>query len=284
MKVMRQWSLWLFLGSFLTYSLFVIYGPRWESTSGAPPEDRVVVTAPLQLLLYMGDRYLAANVETIRLAATGMEINPATGTIDGRYLLRAHQVVTDLNACHEDNYYLANAILAWAGASQEANETLWAAAECRHWDFLPPFLYGFNKYFFSRDIQAAQKGLEIAADRDEFNASSIRRFSIMIATEELNDVSAAIAYLEEQRKQTTSKSLVDSLQKRIVRLEGLVTLQEAHSVYEQEYGEELKVPQALLDKGILDAYPVDPLGVGYEFVDGQFKLRQLTIQGVERPQ
>ncbi|MHA4875496.1 hypothetical protein, partial [Enterococcus faecium] len=37
------------------------------------PGGRVVVSAPIVLLLYGGDRYLAANLETVRLAATGAD-------------------------------------------------------------------------------------------------------------------------------------------------------------------------------------------------------------------
>lgn len=247
-------------------------------------QDRIVVSAPLQVVLAFGDRNLAANFEVIRLAATGMEVNPLTDTIDGKYLLRAHQAATRLNPCHEDNYYLANAILAWAGADQEANDILWSAAQCRHWDFLPAFLYGFNQYFFNRNVVEAQRGLDLAAERYEENAQAIRRFSIMIAAEELDDEAMALAYLKDQQKQASDSALAESLQDRVTRLEGLIRLRDAQKRYEVELEKSLKSPQALIDKGYLGAFPNDPLGIGYEFVDGQFKLRRLRIQGVERPQ
>lgn len=247
-------------------------------------EDRVVISAPMQLVLYAGDRYLAANFETIRLATTGLEVNPATGTIDGRYLLRAHRVVAELNACHEDNYYLANAILSWAGANEEVNDILWLATQCRYWDFLPPFLYGFNQYFFDRNILEAQEALEFAAERSPENANAMRRFAVMIGTEQFDDESMALAYLKQQQEQAKSDTLAKSLQERVIRLEGLLKLREAQAAYEADYDRPLSSPQDLLESGLIDSFPADPLGIGYEFEDGQFKLRQLRIQGVERPQ
>lgn len=274
----------LALFAMLIYVVLVRVGsePVGSRINGA--EDRVVVSAPIQVVLALGDRFLAANLETMRLATTGMEVNPVTGTIDGRYLLRAHQTVTELNPCHEDNYYLANSILAWGGADDEANKVLLAAAECRYWDFLPAFLYGFNQYFFNRDIKEAQRGLEMAAQRSGENANAMRRFAIMIAAEELDDEAMALAYLREQQRQASDPALAESLSDRVVRLERLIELRNAQSKYEEAVGKPLPSPQALLESGIIDAFPIDPLGIGYEFIDGQFKLRQLRIQGVERPQ
>lgn len=250
----------------------------------AGPEGRVVIAAPLQVALAFGDRYLAANIEAMRLAATGMEANPETGAIDGNYLLRGHLAVSELNPCHEDNYYLANALLAWGGADESSNKILDVATQCRHWDFLPPFLYGFNEYFFNRNIPEAQNALKIAASRSPDNSEAMKRFSIMIGTEEFDDEAMALAYLEEQKSQAKSSTLSKSLQDRIVRLQGLLILRSAQAAYETEYDQQLVSPEELLSKEILNTFPNDPLGIGYEFVDGKFKLRQLRIQGVERPQ
>lgn len=243
-----------------------------------------MIAAPLQVVLALGDRYLAANVETIRLASTGMNINRNTGEVDGKYLLRGHLAVSELNPCHEDNYYLANALLAWGGAEESANGILWAAIQCRHWDFFPAFLYGFNQYFFNRNVLEAQNALEIAAERSLENANAMKRFSVMIGAEEFDDEAMALAYLEEQQAQAQDSALAESLQNRVDRLKGLILLREVQAIYEAEYDEPLSSPQALLDAGLLESFPTDPLGIGYEFVDGQFKLRQLRIQGVERPQ
>lgn len=272
-----------FVFSVLCYFALMTIGNSYQQRA-IGLTDRVVISPPLQVVLAFGDPYLAANFEVIRLAATGMELNATTGTVDGKYLLRAHRAATQLNPCHEDNYYLANAILGWGGADQEANDILWSAAQCRHWDFLPAFLYGFNQYFFNRNVAEAQRGLELAAERDPGSASAINRFSIMIKAEELDDEAMALAYLKEQQSQASDPRLAASLQDRVVRLEGLIQLREAQATYESRFGKPLPSAQALLDSGLLESFPTDPLGIGYEFVDDRMKLRQLRIQGVERPQ
>src|SRR5690606_39517058 len=106
--------------------------------------DRVVIPAPLLGALHGGDRFLAADLETFRLSATGMDDRG----VDTGYLVRAQREVARLNACHEDNYYLANGLLTWGGAVDEGNEVLRAAVECRFWDEFPPFFYGINLSFF----------------------------------------------------------------------------------------------------------------------------------------
>jgi len=50
-------------------------------------------------MLHSGDRFLAADLEAIRLAATGMDERG----VDTGYLIRAQREVARLNACHEDN-------------------------------------------------------------------------------------------------------------------------------------------------------------------------------------
>lgn len=213
-----------------------------------------------------------------------MNVNRNTGEVDGQYLLRGHLAVSELNSCHEDNYYLANALLAWGGAEASANGILKAAMQCRHWDFFPAFLYGFNQYFFKRNVPEAQRALEVAAERSSENAAAMKRFSVMIGAEEFDDEAMALAYLEEQQTKANDAALAESLQNRVDRLKGLIQLREAQSVYEANFDEPLPSPQALLNAGLIEAFPNDPLGIGYEFVNGQFKLRQLRIQGVERPQ
>ncbi|MFO7593020.1 MAG: hypothetical protein R6X15_03110 [Pseudomonadota bacterium] len=280
--VMARFRLPLF--SLLTAMLFVLAvtlsGPAHERSS-VYINDRVVITAPVQVLLMAGDRFLAANMETIRLAATGLEINPQTGMTDGRYLLRAHRTISELNPCHEDNYYLANALLAWGGAENEANEVLQRAIACRSWDFLPPFLYGFNQYFFDRNLAEAQDAFETAALRSQENAIQLRRLAIMIEAEGMDDEVMALNYLRRQRDDAVDAGLRDMLAKRVLRLEGLIALRRAQAEYEERFSRPLSSPHELLSSGIIEDFPPDPLGLGYEFDNGDFHMRQLKIPGLE---
>ena len=239
--------------------------------------DRVVISAPILLLLYGGDRFLAADLETMRLAATSMY----EGQSDTNYLIRAQQVVAQLNGCHEDNYYLANGLLTWGGADREGSEVLRLAGACRFWDEYPLFFYGFNKFFFERDVEAAAVSLEEAASRATANAAGFRKFAIMLKTEQIQDERLALEYLQAERDKSSDPKLKDMLAKRVQRLQGLVTLREAQRRFEVRVGSPLAAPEQLFESGLLTAFPEDPLKLGYEFVDGRFVLKKLKVAGVE---
>ena len=193
------------------------------------------------------------------------------------------RVVAQLNPCHEDNYYQGNALLTWGGAVAEGNDLLKRATECRSWDEVPPFFYGFNQYFFLHDIEGARAALETAATRATDNAAGFRKFAIMLAAGELNDDSAALDFLQRERAATADPKLQGMLDKRVTRLEGLITLRAAQQRYEIRFGHALTDPAALIESGELDAFPNDPLRIGYEFADGRFRLKELKIAGLERP-
>jgi hypothetical protein len=255
--------------------------PQATAARFSPPAARVVIAAPLQVLMFAGDRYLAANLETIRIAATGLDTPLDQRNLAASYLVRAHNGVAQLNACQEDNYYLGNALLSWSGAEDEGLEVLRQAMECRYWDELPAFLYGFNSYFFHHDASEAQRALEIAAQRSSDNAAALRKLAIMIAAGEFNDLSMAIDYLKHQRDQATDMKLQQMLDKRVGRLEGLSRLRQAQKQYERKFGRPLTAPVELIQKGLLQQFPTDPLGLGYDFRNGEFHLHKLEIEGME---
>lgn len=238
--------------------------------------DRVVISAPVLLALYGGDRFLAANFETMRLAATGIE----HGQADAAYLVRAQQVVARLNACHEDNYYLANGLLTWGGAVNEGNQVLQAALLCRTWDYIPAFFYGVNLAFFQRDIDEAQRILELGIQRSPDNAAALRKLVVMLQVDRFADEKLALAYLMQQRDAAIADpKLQQMLGKRVVRLQGLVTLREAQRRFEAG-GRSLVNLQQLVESGLLEALPADPLRLGYELRDGRIILRKIKIAGM----
>lgn len=266
---------------------FGLFAGSWALRSldnAAPPVeifDRVVVSAPVQLLMMGGDRFLAANIESIRAVTTTSD-NPEASDFNASFAIRARHAVVQLNPCHEDNYYLGNALLTWGGAVSEGNDILKHATECRTWDELPPFFYGFNQYFFLHDIEGARKYLEIAADRSTDNAASFRKFAIMLAAGELKD-DEALSFLQREREQTNDARLRGMLDQRVTRLEGLLTLRAAQQRYEARFGRPLTNPHTLIESGELEAFPSDPLRIGYEFANGHFRLTELKIAGLERP-
>ncbi|MHB0850402.1 hypothetical protein [Stutzerimonas nitrititolerans] len=238
--------------------------------------DRVVIPAPLLIALHGGDRFLAADLETMRLAATGMDDRG----VDTGYLVRAQREVARLNACHEDNYYLANGLLTWGGAVEQGNEVLRAAVECRFWDEFPPFFYGINLWFLQRDNEAAARVLEIAAQRSTQNAAVMQRMAVMLRAELFANDQLALSYLTHQRDSSTDPRLKEMLNLRVIRLQGLIDLREAQRRFEPEYGPLASLEQ-LVEAGTLDALPTDPLRLGYELRDGHIELKKLKIAGLE---
>ncbi len=238
--------------------------------------DRVVIPAPLLVALHGGDRFLAADLETMRLSATGMDDRG----VDTGYLVRAQREVARLNACHEDNYYLANGLLTWGGAVEQGNEVLRAAVECRFWDEFPPFFYGINLSFFQRDNEEAARVLEIGARRSTDNAAAMQKLAVMLRAEQFADERLALNYLIQQRDSSVDPKLKDMLDKRVIRLQGLIQLREAQRQYESEQGP-LTDLQQLVDRGLLDELPNDPLRLGYELRAGSIELKKLKIAGLE---
>ncbi|MDX1369597.1 hypothetical protein [Pseudomonas sp.] len=262
---------------------FAVFGgiAFWRAQQPLPLEqpqvqDRVVIAAPILMALYGGDRFLAADLEAMRLAATGMQ----NGQSDTNYLIRAQQVVAQLNGCHEDNYYLANGLLTWGGAVGEGNQVLRAAVQCRTWDFMPAFFYGINLAFFQRDIAEAQRVLELGAQRSPENAAGLRKLAVMLQADTFADEKLALNYLIQQRDAASDPKLHDMLDKRVVRLQGLVTLREAQRRFEAKNGALVRLEQ-LVEAGLLPALPDDPLRLGYELREGQIILKKLKIAGME---
>lgn len=276
-----------FLACALALAVAAGYGwhAREQRNAAIPLEvfDRVVITPPLQVLLAGGDRYLAANLEAIRGIALPSD-SPNAAEDNLLFTARARHSIAQLNPCHEDNYYLANALLTWGGAARYGNEVLRLATECRFWDEFPPFFYGFNLYYFEKDIEGAVRALDKAAARSKTNAASLKKLAIMLSAEKFSDDDAALNYLKGEHRQARDAKLREMLTKRIARLEGLIALRQAQKAYEQRFGQPLTNPRALIDAGILQAFPADPLNIGYEFHAGRFRMREMKIAGMEPPQ
>ncbi len=219
---------------------------------------------------------MAANIEAMRLAATGV----SDSGVNSEYLIRAQGQVSRLNPCHEDNYYLANGLLAWGGAVAEGNKVLEAAMYCRSWDFVPAFFLGVNLAFFNKDNAQASGVLELGAERSAVNAAALRKLAIVLRAEELASEQLARDYLVSQRDSTRDVKLKAMLDKRVVRLDGLLLLRVAQREYEKKYGLLVGLDE-LLERGILQSIPDDPLRLGYEVKNGQVVFKKLKIIGLE---
>lgn len=269
----------LFLGG-LSFALFIgvvfLRDHAQISPNSEPGLGRVVISAPILVALYGGDRFLAANLEVIRLSATSMDVHG----VDDDYLIRAQKEVSQLNPCHEDNYYLANGLLTWGGAVGPGNKVLEAAIYCRFWDYAPPFFYGVNLSFFQHDNIEAARFLEVSALRSAENAASLRKIAIMLRAGQFADERLALSYLTQQRDSSGDPKLKDMLDKRVVRLQGLLKLRDAQRRYEEVSGP-LQELSLLIESGFLLDIPEDPLRLGYEIKDGRIEFKRLRFAGME---
>ncbi|WP_312357891.1 hypothetical protein [Stutzerimonas balearica] len=270
-------SLLVALLGFALFAALAIWRPQQPVTlTPAFFADRVVIPAPLLVVLYGGDRFLAADLEVMRLAATGMDDRG----VDTDYLVRAQREVARLNSCHEDNYYLANGLLTWGGAVEQGNEVLRAAIKCRFWDEFPPLFYGINLSFFQHDNEEAARVLEIGAQRSTQNAAAMLKLAVMLRAEQLANERLALNYLTQQRDSATDPKLRDMLSKRVIRLQGLIDLRAAQQRYEAAHGALSELEQ-LITAGLLAELPIDPLRLGYELRNGRIELKKLKIAGLE---
>lgn len=239
-----------------------------QHANPAVVKQTVVLSAPVQVLMYFGDRFLAANVQSILAAGSETEFIGSQAS----YRSRSHRVVAELNPCHEDNYWIGNAVLSWGGGVADGLKILDVAQRCRFWDEYPPFFYGFNLNFFKGDIDRAAAALQMAAQRanDEKQAAVYKKYAVLIKLGKVEDARIAYELLSHERDSTKDPFLRDMLQKRVIRLKGLMDLREAQKKFESRHQRSLHDPHLLIKEGLLDGFPTDPLGRGYLFSGGQF--------------
>ncbi|RRD67865.1 hypothetical protein EII19_03575 [Comamonadaceae bacterium OH2310_COT-174] len=222
---------------------------------------RVRVPVLLQVLQAGGDRYLAADLAVIRNITVGTEVNDSE-------TLRIQAVLAEdvalMNPRHEDNYYMAAALLPWQGYVQEGQAVLRRAAQTRVWDMWPAFFYAFNTSYFERDYaQAAQWAERAALRTGEPNASALRAMAAKWL-ERGDDPAQGIEMIERLKTITSDERSLRLMDARIERLRGLQALRQAASAYRQRHGMPPARLEQLLGEGLLTALPRDPLGMGYE--------------------
>lgn len=232
-----------------------------------PLDERLQVVMPayIQVVLAWGDRHLAANLGVFRAATLGANIRDSAS-----YAVQAQiqQQASILNPRHEDNSYLAAAILPWEGQLEIAQWVLNRATESRDWDAWTPFYQGFNEYHFNKNNELAGQLATLASDRAE---GKNKRFFRIVAAKWLAktaDKDLAVALLKVLRDSTTDKDIRKQLDARIVQLQGLHTLQTAMELYTLINGQPTMRLTDLLENGYLITLPKDPFNYGYR-VDEQ---------------
>jgi len=229
-----------------------------------PPLDealRVAAPAYVQVLLAFGDRFLAANLGMFRaVTLSALARDPLTYEVQAKL----QQQSSMLNPRHEDNMYLAAAILPWNNQVDRAQWILNRATESRHWDDWPPFFQGFNAYYFNGEHELAGDLAILAAERtpDEQN----RRYFRIVASKwyaGTMDKSLAMKLLEALKSSTSDADIKTQLDARIAQVKGLQTIQTAVDLFRITQGAAPEKMDDLLHRGYLLVVPEDPFRQGY---------------------
>ena len=225
------------------------------------PELLVALPRSVQVLLSAGDRYLAANLAGFRvLVADTLRMNAADFAVQAKL----QTDIAWLNPAHEDNYYIAAALLPWNSQLEASQFVLRRASEARLRDYQPLFYYAFNYYHFLRDPATAAglllKGIERTDDQqDQWALQNLAARWI----ERGYQTSTAAGIVDAMAKNAPPGAFKNYLAKRALRLGELARLQELARRYRELTGHPLSDLQQLVDSGLIAEFPKDPLGMGF---------------------
>lgn len=224
-------------------------------------EMQVALPRFIQVTMSAGDRYLAANLAGFRaLVASTERMNEDSFRIQGVVQSDAAW----LNPAHEDNYYVAAAMLPWNGQVEAGQYVLRQAIDGRPFDPLPPFFYGFNAFYFMKDGREASRWASVAAERAPSMVGRLS-FSSLAARwlERGYDSRTAARMLEDMAAAADHRGFRSHLQKRAARMHGLADLAEAAAAYQMKFGRAPARLNDLVAGGVISRLPEDPFGFGY---------------------
>ncbi|MDO8348356.1 MAG: hypothetical protein Q7S85_10720 [Rugosibacter sp.] len=235
-------------------------------------EMQVALPLFVQVFMAMGDRYLAANIAAIRALVVATEkMKPE----DYAILAKVQEDVSWLNPAHEDNYYIAFAILSQYGALDVVQTILARASRARFFDYQPAFFYAFNQWYYRHDPAGAAAWLSEAAKKlpDPDQQLTMQNMAARWM-DKARDTGLAIRVVEALAKEARRPDFRKYLETRVVRLRQLQQLRIAAAAYRERFGKPVPDLQALVNSGILVALPQDPFGFGFGFdAQGDIVLR-----------
>ncbi len=250
--------------SFALYALIVPWLYR-QPRPQASDEMQVALPRFVQVMMSGGDRYLAANLAGFRaLVASTEAMKPENYRIQGMVQSDAAW----LNPAHEDNYYIATAILPWNDQVEAAQYILKRATRARPFDWQPPFYYAFNALHFLKDPAQAAAWMRIAGQhtQDELEKLSFQQLAAQWVSKG-EDLELAIRLHRSMARETKHKAFANFLEKRAQRLENLLALERAITRYRELVGRTPYRLTELVDRAVLSNIPSDPFGMDYTIDD-----------------
>lgn len=259
----KQWPV-----AMLAVLLALIFAATTQRLKSAPRQTVAIemqVALPLfvQVFMAMGDRYLAANIAAIRALVVSTEkMKPEDYAILGK----VQKDVSWLNPAHEDNYYIAFAILPQYGELDAAQTILARASRTRFFDYQPAFFYGFNQWYYKHDPAGAAAWLREAALKlpDPDQQLTMQNMAARWV-DRAQDTELAIRVVEALAKEARRPDFRKYLETRVVRLRQLQQLRIAAETYRARFGKPVPDLPTLVTSGILPALPQDPFGFGFGF-------------------
>lgn len=245
----------------LLFYLAAVNALSGQRAPSVGPELSVRLPLAAQVLLAGGDRHLAANLAGIRvLVADTFRMKP------DEFMTQAQlqKDISWLNPAHEDNYYIAAAILSQPQLVPAAQYVLRRAADARPRDWAPLFYYAFNLYHFENNpAMAAQALLEGVprtndiAEKWGLQALAARWIERGYSTGEAIRI---VGKMAEDAPPGSFRRYMKMRSERLVQLDRLKTLTLEYRKTRSHSPARL---EDLIEAGLIDRIPVDPLGVGF---------------------
>ncbi len=242
-------------------------------------EMQVALPRWVQVFMAGGDRYLAANLAGIRALVASTEKMDA----DNYHILGIVQSdAAWLNPAHQDNYYIAAAILPWNGEIAAGDYVLRKAIDGRPFDWSPIFYYAFNRMYFHHDHVDAANWLRFGAKRaTDINDQYLLENLAARWYERGYDTRTAILVVESMAKGARDQEFRKYLQMRVVRLKVLLGLEKAAAEYVARFHQPASSLLELKRSGVIDRIPEDPFGFGFTMKDGQAVLLNAPAKTVQ---
>lgn len=254
------------VGVIVAVTAFVLYAltipllyrqPRAQAST----EMQVALPRFVQVMMAGGDRYLAANLAGFRALFASTE---NMGPDNFRIQAIVQSDAAWLNPAHEDNYYIAAAILPWNDQVQAAQFVLRLATQARPFDWQPPFYYAFNTLHFLKNPAEAAAWMRIAGmhTQDELEQLSFQQLAAQWVSKG-EDLELAIRLHRSMARETKHKNFANFLEKRALRLENFLSLERAITRYYELVGTNPTRLTELVDRAFLPSIPQDPFGMQY---------------------
>lgn len=273
----------LWLVAILAATAFVAVNLRLKLAPRQIVNIEMQVALPLfvQVAMAGGDRFLAANVAAIRALWVD---NFKMQRDEFRILAKVQEDVSWLNPGHEDNYYIAAAILPWNGELDAAQRILARATLARRFDYQPAFYYAFHLLHFKGDAIGASHWMREAAQYlPEGNNRLQMQNLAAIWLDKAGDLDLAIRVVETMAKEANRGDFRRYLEQRVIRLQMLREMRAAAASYQQRFGRPITALTDLVASGIIAELPKVPFGFGFAIdKQGQVVLQDSRPKAPER--